>query len=185
MSGESPVRDPETILKSLVMRAREGDQAAYRELLTTLAPIIRRMLAAHAGQRRSLVEDIAQDALLAIHLKLHTYDPALPFLAWVNAVARHKLIDGLRRVRGIDVSIDDESFPELADEAAPDAASAGRDLDRLLGQLTPPAGAIIRALKVEGVSVRELAALHRLSEANVKVIVHRGLQKLARLVRTL
>jgi DNA-directed RNA polymerase specialized sigma24 family protein len=37
-------------------------------------------------------------------------------------------------------------------------------------------------LKVEGISVAELARRFKLSESNIKIIVHRGLAKLSRLV---
>jgi RNA polymerase sigma-70 factor (ECF subfamily) len=167
------------------MQARGGDQAAYKQLLTKVAPVIRRTIAARIGRwgQQHYAEDITQDTLLAIHLKLHTYDAELPFLAWVNAAARHKLIDNLRRIKGVNVSLDDENMPPLIDPKNPEEPGVSLDLHRLLGQLRPPAGDIIYALKVEGASVRELAVIHKLSEANVKVIVHRGLQKLARMVR--
>ncbi len=167
------------------MRARQGDQGAYKRLLTEVAPLIRRLVAGHIGRwgQPQDAEDVTQDTLLAIHLKLHTYDADLPFLAWVNAVARHRLIDNLRRMKGVNMSLDDEDMPTLADSANPEAPSIRLDLHKLLGQLKPPAGEIIYALKVEGASVKEIATAHNLSETNVKVIVHRGLQKLARLVR--
>jgi RNA polymerase sigma-70 factor, ECF subfamily len=179
-------KDLDETFKALVMQTRQGDQPAYRKLLTELAPVIRRMVAGRIGQggRQHYVEDITQDTLLAIHLKLHTYDAGLSFLAWASAVARHKMIDNLRRIKGTTVSIDDENLPELVDTANPEASAVTHDLQNLLGQLKPPAGDLIYALKVEGASIRELAAAHKLSEANVKVIVHRGLQTLSRLVRT-
>ena len=86
-------------------------------------------------------------------------------------------------MKGVNLSLDDEDMLKLADSANPEAPSIGLDLHKLLGQLKPPAGEIIYALKVEGASVKEIATAHNLSETNVKVIVHRGLQKLARLVR--
>jgi RNA polymerase sigma-70 factor (ECF subfamily) len=167
------------------MLARSGDQAAYKKLLGEIALLIRRTISARIGRwgQQHYVEDITQDSLLAIHLKLHTYDIELPFLPWVNAVARHKLIDNLRRIKGTAISIDDDNMPELVDEANPEAAGIALDLQKLLGQLKPPAGEIIYALKVEGASVRELAEAHKLSKTNIKVIVHRGLHKLSQLVR--
>jgi RNA polymerase sigma-70 factor (ECF subfamily) len=186
MIRETSDKSLEATLRELVMQARQGDQPAYKRLLSELAPLIRRMVSTRIGRwgQQHYVEDIAQDTLLAIHLKLHTYDAELPFLAWVNAVARHKLIDNLRRIKGVAVSIDDESLPELIDPGNPEASSIALDLHKLLRQLKPPAGEIIYALKVEGASVRELAAAHKLSETNIKVIVHRGLQKLSQIVRT-
>ncbi|MDE2029481.1 MAG: sigma-70 family RNA polymerase sigma factor [Alphaproteobacteria bacterium] len=185
MTREATGEDLNADLRALVMRARGGDAHAYKQLLTGFAPVIRRMVAARVGRwgGQHYVEDITQDTLLAIHLKLHTYDADMPLLAWVNAVARHKLIDHLRRIKGATVSLDEEGMPELVDGANPEAPGIALDLRKLLGMLKPPAGEIIYALRVEGASVRELAAAHGLSESNIKVIVHRGLQKLSQLAR--
>lgn len=167
------------------MRARHGDQDAHKKLLIKLEPVVRRMASAYGGRwgQRHNVEDMVQEILLAIHLKLHTYDAKFSFLGWVNAVTRHKLIDQLRRTRSVSISIDHEDVPELVDTANPEAPSVMLDLNKLLQQLKPPAGEIIYALKVEGASVGELAQAHRLTETNVKVIVHRGLQKLSQLAK--
>ena len=186
MTKDTTDKGLDKTLREFVMQARQGDQGAYKRLLTETAPIIRRTVSARIGRwgQQHYVEDITQDTLLAIHLKLHTYDIELPFLAWVNAVARHKLIDNLRRIKGMSISLDDENMPELVDGANPEEPAIALDLHKLLGQLKPPAGEIIYALKIEGASVKEIAATHRLSETNVKVIVHRGLQKLAQFVRS-
>ena len=102
----------------------------------------------------------------------------------MRAVTTHKMIDFLRRARiRATVSLDDDnSFFEAADPANPEAAIIARDLDILLGTLKPPAGDIVYALKVEGASVAEVAKRFSLTESNVKVIVHRALEKLSRMV---
>jgi RNA polymerase sigma-70 factor (ECF subfamily) len=172
-------------LRELVMLTRIGDQDAYKRLLVQLAPIIRRVAYKRlsAWDQQHQAEDITQETLLAIHLKLHTYNAELPFLAWVNAVAKHKLIDHLRRTKTTNISIDDENLPELIDPANPEAAAIATDLNKLLARLKPPIGDIIYALKVEGATVREVAKTHKLSEGYVKVLVHRGLQKLSQLTQ--
>jgi RNA polymerase sigma-70 factor, ECF subfamily len=169
------------------MQSRQGDQTAYKKLLIQIAPVIRRAVAARlrGWEQHNYTEDITQETLLAVHLKLHTYDAKLDFLPWLRTVARYKMIDFQRRNRYAQTeSIDDENVPELQDAASQQDRTASRDLDKLLSQLKPPTGAIIHALKVEGTSVRELAATYKVSEGNIKVIVHRGLQKLSQLVRT-
>lgn len=174
-------------LRELIMKARRGDTAAYKRMLSEATPVIRRAVAARIGrgQYQSAVEDITQDTLLAVHLKLHTYDDSQAFLPWLRTVARYKMIDFLRRNHhGVTVSIDDETVAEPEDETSNQDRTASRDLNKLLGLLKPPAGDIIRALKVEGASVRDLAATYKVSEANIKVIVHRGLQKLAQQIRS-
>lgn len=167
------------------MRTRQGDKVAYKKLLTELTPFIRRVVGGRAMRwgQKDCVEDVTQETLLAIHLKLHTYDETQAFLPWLHSVARYKLIDYLRRNnRASTVSLDDEGTAEPEDPASYQDATASRDLSKLLQQLKPPAGEIIHALKVEGATVREVATKFKLSETNVKVIVHRGLEKLAKFV---
>jgi RNA polymerase sigma-70 factor (ECF subfamily) len=48
-----------------------------------------------------------QEILLAVHLKRHTWDATRPLGPWLQAVARHKLIDAVRRGgRRVSLSID-------------------------------------------------------------------------------
>ena len=48
------------------------------------------------GRSATEAEDLTQEALMAIHTRRHTYDPSLPLMPWVHAIARYKLIDHLR-----------------------------------------------------------------------------------------
>lgn len=185
MTGAHNTEELDIKLRRLVMETRQGHKAGYRELLQTLAPFIRRSGAAVLARygRPDLAEDITQEVLLAVHLKLHTYDAGRSFIAWVRAVMRYKIIDALRRSRtGSTVSLDSFEFWEAEDETNPEIQAVRHDLQNLLGRLKPPAGEIIYGLKVEGMSVQDLAAKHGMTESNIKVTVHRGLQKLSALI---
>ncbi len=186
MTKTTHLSELEAELKQLVMDTRRGDAGAYETFLRLLAPFLRRGAVAHLKRfgRQDYAEDVTQETLLTVHLKLHTYDSALSFLAWVRIVLRHKIIDYLRRNRIKVASLEDFEFWEPEEKAAQEELASMRDLQAMLDRLKPPAGALIYAMKVEGASVRELADKHRLSEGNVKVIVHRGLQKLASMMRT-
>jgi RNA polymerase sigma-70 factor, ECF subfamily len=184
MTSYKSTENLDKLLRQLVRETREGHANSYKKLLEELAPFIRRnsaALLARYGQV-AMTEDMTQEALLAIHLKLHTYDEDQSFIAWIRTVTKHKVIDGLRRNKISAQSIDEEGAVELVDKADPEIQMVRNDLHKLLSQLKPPAGDIIYALKVEGVTVRDLAELHKTSESNIKVIVHRGLQKLSDLV---
>lgn len=171
-------------LRQWVLELRGGNQSNYKLLLETVLPFIRRN--AHVILTRfhcaDIAEDITQETLLAIHLKLPTYDVNLSFLAWVRAVIKHKIIDNLRRLKGNMVSLTDLEWQEPISSDSPEGAMVHIDLQKLLAQLKPPAGEIIYALKVEGISLKELAKTHQTSESNIKVIVHRGLQKLSAMI---
>ena len=80
--------------------ANAGDEIAYRRLLEALAPLLRQVVLrgfTRTGFGNCDVEDVVQETLLAIHLKRQTWDEHEAITPWVTAIARHKLIDSLRR----------------------------------------------------------------------------------------
>ncbi|MCC9595269.1 MULTISPECIES: sigma-70 family RNA polymerase sigma factor [unclassified Rubrivivax] len=165
-------------------RAHDGDEAAYREALTLAAARLRAYLRRRLAARPDEVEDLVQDTLLALHLHRGTWDPTLPVAAWMLAIARHKLIDHLRR-HGRREALH-EPLDEVGDErlAAPDAeAGTARDLQRLLQALPAAQRSAIVLTRLEGLSVNEAAQRTGASESAIKVQVHRGLKRLAALVR--
>ena len=171
---------PELI--DLFQRSLNGDTMAYRRLLTTLTPIIRAYVRGQLRHNRyeHLTEDILQDSLMAIHLKLHTYERGQNPLPWVYTIARYKMIDQLRRQKISNVSIDGPHYVETAEsiEQDSDALDTHHDLSNLLGRLDPPQGDIIRALKIEGASIAELSKQYGFSESKIKIIIHRGIKTL-------
>ncbi len=178
--------DFESGLKPLWLRAQAGDESAYREALSRIALRLRRFFARRLFGWPDDVEDLVQETLLALHLQRGTYDPELPVSAWVHAIARHKLVDLLRR-RGRHEALHD-AFDELDDDrhpvAAPDPQPAQRDLATLLETLPEAQRRAIVLTKIEGLSVVEAAQRGGVSVAALKVQVHRGLKALAARVRS-
>ena len=91
--------------------ANAGDEIAYRRLLEALAPLLRQVVRrgfTRSGFGNCDVEDVVQETLLAIHLKRQTWDENEALTPWVTAIARHKVIDSLRRRgRHAELPIDD------------------------------------------------------------------------------
>jgi len=167
--------------KALMLAALAGDAAAYRSLLTALTPHLRAYYAKRLS-RRADAEDLVQETLIAIHVKRASYDPSLPFTAWLHAIARYKLIDHLRR-SGVRRTLPIEEAEAVVAEENADAAEAARDVEQLLARLPEKKRALVRDVKIEGLSTAEAAAKTGLSESAVKVNVHRSLRKLAEIVR--
>jgi RNA polymerase sigma-70 factor (ECF subfamily) len=175
----------ESRLRPLWLRALAGDEAAYRAALGVIATRLRAYLRRRMQSWPDEMEDLVQETLLALHLQRGTYDPALPVSSWVFAIARHKLVDLWRR-RGRHAELH-TSFDELDDDALPgrhdNAAPAQRDLAVLLQTLPAAQRDAIVLTKVEGLSVAEAAERTGASVSAIKVQVHRGLKKLADLIR--
>lgn len=167
-------------LRPLLLRGLNADAAAYQQFLKELGAHLRGYLRRRLMQRPDEVEDLVQEALLAIHNQRHTYQAGLPVTAWAQAIARYKLIDWLRAHAARDAlhdSVDDvaEWFAAPVDESA----QARRDLGLLLEQLPPRQRLPILHVKLEGLSVLETAHLTGMTESAVKVGIHRGLKALA------
>lgn len=160
-----------------------GDTAAYRQLLLALTPALRGLVRRGLAQSGNAdVEDVVQEILLAVHLKRNTWMSEQPFSPWLNAIARHKLIDVLRRKgRRGEVPIYDliEILPDTAEQ--PEVSHG--ELSRLVSRLDGKQKEVVSAVSVEGASIRDTAAKLDMSEGAVRVTLHRGLKKLATLYR--
>jgi RNA polymerase sigma-70 factor (ECF subfamily) len=172
-------------LKTLMLASLEGHAASHRALLSRLSGRLRayyRGKLARIGRGAAEAEDLVQEAILAIHLKRHTYDPTEPLTPWVHAIARYKLIDFLRRTRTshADVPIDEADAIAAHDDNV-DAESTF-DIGRLMERLPKNMRCSIEAVKLDGLSIAEAAVRCRISESGVKMSIHRGLKTLAAMI---
>lgn len=162
--------------EALMQAALAGDERAYDTLLRQMSSWLR----AYFRRRLppGLCEDAAQDALIAVHEKRHTWQPGKPLLPWVAAIARYKWIDRLRATR---------PHEELVEQDLPAADHTGplgdlMLLEALLGTLKPAQSDAIRLVKLQGFSIAEASRMTGQSESLVKINIHRGVARLARQV---
>ena len=184
MEKEGSVREAEERLSRQFAQALAGDAAAYRQFLGGLGAHLRGFLRRRLERLPDDIEDLVQETLLAVHNQRHTYDPRQPLTAWVHAIARHKLVDFLRR-RSVREALDDPLDDEQEWLRAPDTEAMGtkRDLAALLDRLPDRHRLPILHMKIEGLSAAETARRTGMSESAVKVGVHRGLKALAAMIR--
>jgi RNA polymerase sigma-70 factor (ECF subfamily) len=167
----------ETELARLLRAALAGDERAYTEFLRRAACLV------HAFARRKVMragidpEDIVQEALLAIHMKRHTWRDDAPVTPWLYAIARYKLIDAFRR-RGRRVEIAIGEITETIAEPESETVS-DREIGRALETLPPGQRSVVAAVSVDGLSVRETAESLGMTETAVRVALHRGLTAIA------
>ena len=161
--------------RAWMIAALAGDAAAYRQLLAALTGHLRAYFVRRVGAGSA--EDLVQETLIALHSRRATYDPGLPLTAWVYGIARYKLLDEFRRQRrrpGVSL----EDVTELFAEDDSEALTARRDVEKLLLRLPEARRALVRAIKLEGHSVADVAARTGMSESAVKVGVHRAIKSL-------
>ena len=171
----------EVELHALWMRANAGDSAAYAQVLKRLGAHLRGFLKRRMHNNSSDVEDLVQEALLAIHQKRHTYQTDQPLTAWVHAIARYKWVDHWRGQgrRGLLHDDIDDWSDQLWVDSDHQAQDVQRDLQKLLSTLPDRQRVAIECTKLEGLSISETAERTGQSEAAVKVNIHRGIKSLA------
>lgn len=160
-----------------MVAAQAGDAGAQTRLLTLLAGYLRGYFARRLAGQGADVEDLVQEALLAIHLKRATFDPRFAFTPWALAIARYKLVDHYRR-RGGRRNLPLEDAGELLAVENPEEGAVRRDIGTLLGRLPPRQRALMTDVKLTGHSMEEAAARAGMSVTAAKVAVHRAMRRL-------
>lgn len=163
-------------LQDCMLRYQSADPDAARTLVRALSPALYRFLSSQAATRHE-AEDLLQEAWLRIHKARHTYRPGEPVLPWIYAIARHVRIDGYRKRRRI-------SEREITPEVLPEPPVPGRtlssvpDFEVLMSHLPETQREVIRLLKVEGLSLEEVARITASTVGAVKQKAHRAYTRL-------
>ncbi len=168
--------------------AQAGDSAAYSDLLTRIAPLLRRVI---RRQRPFLsvdaIEDVVQDVLLSLHAVRATFDPSRPFTPWLLAITRNRLADDARRyarTAAHEVVVEDLDVT-FSSEDANSSKTAYGDPEALRDAIAAlPAGQrqAIELLKLRGLSLKEAAAATGSSVGALKVASHRAMATLKRML---
>ena len=158
-------------------RAQRGDREAFHSLFKDVGPLIERFLRRRISGISDL-EDICQEAMIAVYKSRHTYQPERPFEPWLFAIVRKVSGEHYRRERqrlGFQVQLED--LPEFC----LDGGSVNElELHQALDQLTPTQLEAIGLTKVIGLSVEEAASRAGTSVGSMKVRVHRAYESLKR-----
>jgi RNA polymerase sigma factor (sigma-70 family) len=164
-------------LQAWMIGGLNGDAQCHRSLLRAIRPLLTAFFGRRLRDNSADVEDLVQEVLIAVHERRASYDRSRPFTPWLFAVARHKMIDYLRRYRrtdpidGLDDILIIEGFQARSD--------ARMDVEALLETLPEKQARAIRLTRLDEMSVAEAALTVGIGESDVKVSAHRGIRALA------
>ena len=177
----TPTQEHELTL--LMAASQQGDRVAYDALLHGLQAVVTLYVRRRIGTV-PWAEDVVQDVLFSIHRSRHTWNPERPFAPWFYAVLKSRLIDAIRRHQRVALREEPmDIVPPVVWSESPEAATiALADLAAAMRQLSPAQRLVIERLKLNELSVKQVAQETGLTESNVKVIAHRGYAALKRLL---
>jgi len=164
-------------LDTLMARYQQGDFTAAAALVSRVSPQLHRFFVLQLASRAD-ADDLLQETWLRIHQARHTYRAGEPVLPWFYAIARHIRVDHYRKVSRTKSREDRlDQIPELpATQSNEPGATA--DLEALLAGLPDSQREVVEMLKIEGMSLEEVARTTSSSVGSVKQKAHRAYEKL-------
>jgi RNA polymerase sigma-70 factor (ECF subfamily) len=162
--------------EELVRLVAKGDRAAFEQLYRRTSP----WLAVRLRRRCSddqIVAEVLQETYLAVWRAAGSFAGAAvdgSAAGWLWTIAARRLVDAFRR------RARDAAAPLTAEPVAPaaeDEALSGVVGDRVgvaLGRLAPELRQVLQAMVVDGLTVRETAALLGVPEGTVKTRARRA-----------
>lgn len=172
------------LLGGLMRQTQAGDAAAYTTLLGEVTPRIRRIIAKQRGfAGQAEVEDLLQDVLLSLHTVRATYDSSRPFMPWLLAIVRHRMVDGARRYARTsrrEIAFEDVTFDEPLTNPEQGSLDERRQVRTAVEALPTGQRQAIELLKLQELSLKEASAASGTSVAALKVASHRAMAALKR-----
>jgi RNA polymerase sigma-70 factor (ECF subfamily) len=179
--------------QEVVALAREGREAAYRELVRRyerpVFSLIYRMV-----RDRALAEDLAQDTFVKVLNALGSYRSEYKFSSWIFKIANNVAIDQLRRRELDTLSLDGAPDARTQQEIEATAFQAtdrsetpleelearelGSVIEQAIARLRPEYRSCILLRHVEGRSYEEIAEALDLPLGTVKTYIHRARHEL-------
>jgi RNA polymerase sigma-70 factor (ECF subfamily) len=164
-------------LEALMAQYQLGDLDSAAALIDRLSPRLHRFFVAWSGSRAD-ADDLLQETWLRIHKVRHTWRPGEQVLPWLFAIARRVRVDHYRR--SIRTTAREQELENISSIPAPPSPESN-PMDGLLALLAPLSQAereVIEMLKVEGMSLLEVARATSSTVGSVKQKVHRAYTKI-------
>lgn len=176
----------------LLARAREHDEAAARELVERLYPLVARVVHSHLP-RRDEPEDLMQEVFLKMFSRLEQYRGDVPFEHWVARVALNTCLDRLRRqkarpeLRWADLTETEQTLlANTADDREPEDADAGTAralVEKMLAQLPEADAWLLRKVDLEEHTLAQACAMTDWNSGAARVRLFRARRRLQALFR--
>lgn len=159
---------------ALVRRARDGDAAAFDEIVRTLrAPVVRYV--DHLVRDRALAEDVTQETFVRCYRNLERYEFQGRFTTWLVQIARNAGIDAMRaRDRHT------RAWQRVAPPAPATDPAVRAEIRAALASLPTRLREPLLLVEVTGLTYAEAGEVLRIPPGTVKSRVFHARRRLAR-----
>ena len=164
-----------------LLSATAGGDAAAFAILVRRHIRLATLLAMQVLRNREDAEDVVQEAFAIVYQKVNRFDAERPFPPWLFAIVRrlagNRRSRDLRRARLLQfwgwATGRSEPASSRSEEALADGLDAAK-AKRAMKMLSPMQRACFELVAVHGLSGKEVAAMHGISESTVRQHVYRA-----------
>jgi|SRR5215813_2215847 len=180
-ASDAPDRD-----EALMASVQEGDVHAFQILYARHHRAVFAFALRSLGDREQ-AEDVLQETFFHVYTGRREYRPLAAFRTWLFTIARHQVIDQVRKRRVQPPLETDDSLEHVAHPAASplqemEAQELSDRLERALGCLASSRREVVLLSRVVGLTHEEVAQVTGQSTAAVRVALHRALRDLQTLL---
>lgn len=175
---------------SLIERARNGDDAAFNQIVHTYRKRIFGTISRLIGRPED-VEDVAQEVFLRLYFSLDQLRSTDVFEPWLYRLTVNAAYDYLRKQRRrqesrmADLSeqqviMADAVASSLKDADSQQAEEIRQQVNALLAEVSEDDRILLTLKEVEGLSLKELEKIYNIKENALKVRLYRARQRVLR-----
>lgn len=170
----------------LVAQAIQGDERSFTGLYDRYYDRIYRHLYYRVGRAED-AEDLTQQVFLQAWRALGRYrQGATPFVAWLFTIAHNAVISFYRRNKGVyalETDLTERPGPDAVEEPIETRLELER-ARRVMARLKPEHQLVLSMRFLENLEYRDIGLALGKTEGNVRVIQHRALHELRRLMES-
>lgn len=160
----------------LIRQIQEGDERAFREIVTTYKDRIVNFLCQLTGDYQKAVE-LSQETFMRVYFKAHKYRPVAPLSSWIYAIASNLAKTEMKKMRRVSlVSLDNiqNNIPVMDHGSNPVDSALIKNLRSALSSLHPRYRIPVILKDIEGFSQEEIAQILKRPIGTVKARISRG-----------
>ncbi|OGE81067.1 MAG: hypothetical protein A2826_00695 [Candidatus Doudnabacteria bacterium RIFCSPHIGHO2_01_FULL_43_23] len=167
----------------LARAASKGDESAFMALYQDFFPKISRFVGVRVSHKQT-TEDLTAEIFVKAWQYLQSEERIASFSSWIFTVARNRVIDYYRTKKSFSDIFELENLLEYEDNIveAIDLGIASKEFLQVLGSLTDDQQQVIRLKFLEGLDNEEISAIIDKSSGSIRVIQHRAITSLKKLL---
>ena len=169
----------------LIVRAREGDGAAFRVLVERFMKQAYNIAYGFVRDHDD-AEDIAQESFVRIYRSIHKFRGDAEFCTWLYRIVTNLSFDRIKQKRRSPVTLvpSDDLVMNLVGHNPDNAVESDvhAHIERALHQLPTLQRATVILRHLNGLSTKQVSGILGCSEGTVKTHLHRGLKKMRKML---